>query len=118
MKTRRYALCIAVVVGLFVPLTVFTKVQGTTMQDLSDLGATLSGATAINSRGQVAGFYELADGKQRPFIWSESTGMVGLGTLGGTWSGATAINNRGQVVGWSWLAGDLANHAFVWNEHK
>src|SRR5215467_1771693 len=39
---------------------------------------------------------------------------VDLGTLGGSYSVATAVNANGQVIGFSYLAGDMAQHAFLW----
>jgi probable HAF family extracellular repeat protein len=43
--------------------------------------------------------------------------MTDLGTLGGTLGFPNALNNRGQVVGVSTLAGDRANHAFIWERN-
>ena len=40
--------------------------------------------------------------------------MINIGTLGGTFGVGNALNNHGQVVGFSDVAGDLANHAFIW----
>src|SRR6185503_8338083 len=40
--------------------------------------------------------------------------LTDLGTLGGSTSGALAINEAGQVVGLASIAGDVENHAFVW----
>lgn len=37
-----------------------------------------------------------------------------LGTLGGDVSFSQRINAMGQVVGWSSIAGNSANHAFLW----
>jgi probable HAF family extracellular repeat protein len=42
------------------------------------------------------------------------TPPVDLGTLGGDFSSALAVNASGQVVGTSNIAGDTAQHAFLW----
>src|SRR5262249_38123984 len=39
---------------------------------------------------------------------------VDLGPLGGSFSVATAVNANGQVIGFSYLAGDMTQHAFSW----
>jgi probable HAF family extracellular repeat protein len=44
--------------------------------------------------------------------------MLDLGTLGGTFSVTNDLNNRGQVVGNSNLAGDTAQHPFLWDPKK
>lgn len=42
--------------------------------------------------------------------------LTDLGTLGGTTSAAVGLNNKGQVAGGSSLSGDVAFHAFLWNQ--
>ncbi len=76
-------------------------------------------ATAINNRGQIAGFASNSTpdpislfglGTQtRAFLWQNGT-MRDLGTLGGPDS------NRGQVVGASNLSGDTTAHPFLWTK--
>jgi hypothetical protein len=74
MKIRRHALCIPLVFGLFVPLTVFTHAQGT-MQDLGTLRGSISVAYAINDSGQVVGssyLEPLPVNDYVAFIWSQT----------------------------------------------
>ena len=41
--------------------------------------------------------------------------ITDLGTLGGSISYAYGINDSGQVAGWSYLAGNSAWHAFLYD---
>lgn len=70
-------------------------------------GGRISGARAINDRGQIVGT-TYADSAYFPSatLW-EAGREKALGVLDGAqWSVATSINNRGQVVGWSGDATD------------
>jgi probable HAF family extracellular repeat protein len=94
------------------------------MQDLGTLGGPDSTGVAINDSGEIAGqsftnFIANPSGVPTidPFFW-ENGKMVDIGTLGGTYGFANGLNNRGQVVGTSNLAGDLANHAFLWDKKE
>jgi len=44
--------------------------------------------------------------------------VIDLGTLGGTHSSPNAISENGHVVGWSYIAGDVATHAFLWTPQE
>ncbi|MGC5172095.1 hypothetical protein ACLQ2Q_15740 [Microbacterium sp. DT81.1] len=82
------------------------------LQDLGTLGGAGSWTWGINDRGQVIGSSDTADGWQRAFRKTPSSGMTDLGSLGGN-SIATAINIRGQVAGFSGTPmGE--SHAFLW----
>ncbi len=67
-------------------------------------GGVSSGASAVNSAGQIAGYSNVMTGNfNRAFLFSSGI-MMDLGTLpGGTTSQAAGINDSGQVVGY----GDL-----------
>jgi probable HAF family extracellular repeat protein len=49
-----------------------------------------------------------------PAIAAAPYTLIDLGTLGGSTSIATDINQAGQAVGYSYLAGDIKLHPFVW----
>jgi probable HAF family extracellular repeat protein len=78
--------------------------------EMTDLG-TLDGsshATAINSRGQIVGYFRLTDRTdppfRHPFIWEKGGPMLDLNTLIPANSGlelvaADNINERGEIVG-------------------
>lgn len=104
--------------------------DGATMQDLGAVGGDdwsgdpsswFSAATALNTRGQVAGFSAgFLPAQELAFFWDGTT-MQGLGTLGGADSHAMAMNGRGQVVGQAALPSstcynyEVGCHAFLWN---
>ena len=90
--------------------------------DIVDLG-TLAGpvdtlssqANAINNRGQVVGFSDVAGSVSHAFLYSGGA-MSDLGVLAGyLGSVATGINNLGQVVGYLFPSGSTANHAFLYS---
>ncbi len=110
--------------------------QNGVMTDLGTLGTgTDAWAMAINERGQVVGIsYTSATPNQvvtpcvfygsgafiptqDPFLW-ENGKMTDLGTLGGTCGFPSWINSRGLVIGVSDLAGDQAQHAFLWTKAR
>jgi probable HAF family extracellular repeat protein len=71
------------------------------VEDLGTLGGSSSWPSAINDKGQVVGYSNLAgDQNNRAFLYKDGE-MTDLGTLGGTSSEAKGINESGQVVGWS-----------------
>lgn len=80
-----------------------TDAAGGPLVSLGGLG-TSSTAADINDAGQVVGWFALAEGGRRGFLWQGGT-MVDINTLEGiagtgwTLEGATAINERGQIVG-------------------
>ena len=69
------------------------------MRDLGTLGGTSGCATALNDRGQVAGYSNLpGDLIFHAFLWDRRE-LSDLGTFGGDRSVALAINNVGHVIG-------------------
>ena len=91
-----------------------------TMRDLGTLGGRQSGATAINTRGQVVGQVDYS----HAFLW-ENDRMRDLGTLGGARTEAVDINRRGQIVGSSDTKIvyrdtilEHATHTFLWQNGK
>ena len=92
------------------------------MKDLGTLpGATVSGATGINSRGAVVGYSNMKDQPSTNFVavkWSAEGVITKLGTLaGGSSSAAFQINSSGEVSGDSFLSTGLVN-ATSWNLSK
>lgn len=86
-----------------------------TMIDLGTLGGTCGQAWAINNRGQVVGFSDLAgDSGAHAFLWDHTGGMQDLGTLGGDTGGAGAINDAGDIVGGDSRA-DGSGGSFLWS---
>ncbi len=76
-----------------------------TFQDLGTLGGVYAAPNAINSSGQVVGYSTTADGRTRPFLYTNGA-MQDLGSFYGTqfgpqydMGGATAISDNGVVLG-------------------
>ncbi len=92
--------------------------SGTGMIDLGTLaGGGYSSAYGFNDRGEVTGESSASTvtGDTHAYLWQSGAGMADLGTLGGSMSFARDINGTGQVVGVSTIAGDVAQHAFLWD---
>ncbi len=88
------------------------------IKDVGTLGGTCSIDRALNNRGQVAGFSNLAgDQSAHPFLWDHGT-MIDLGTLGGSSGFVFAMNDAGDVAGNSYLLGDEVRHAVLWRRGK
>ena len=88
--------------------------QSLTWLGVLPLGSS-SGASGVSADGSVVvGTAENAQGLQRAFRWTASTGMQDLGTLGGWQSGATKVSATGSViVGWAYTAA-WQRRAFRW----
>jgi len=85
------------------------------MLDLGTLGGTYGVAFALNNRGQVVGYSNLAgDSGNHAFLWDHTGGMQDLGTLGGNTGGAAAINDAGDIVGGDGRS-DGSGGSFLWS---
>ena len=87
-------------------------------QDLGNIGGDAwNTPTAVNQRGDIVGFANVAPGidfNPHAFLWTAGGGMVDLGTLpGDSTSQASGINDAGQIVGQSCSA-DGVCRGFVW----
>jgi probable HAF family extracellular repeat protein len=88
------------------------------MTDLGTLGGTYGYPNALNNRGQVVGFSDVAgDQSGHPFLWEEGV-LKDLGTLGGSAGEARWINDDGDIAGYATLTGDHVVHAVLWREGK
>jgi probable HAF family extracellular repeat protein len=92
--------------------------SGSQMQSLGTLAGSGSQAYAVNNNGNVVGHSANSSGKDRAFIWQNSSGMKDLGAISSNApSYAAAINNNSQVVGHSYTAAGQ-EHAFLWQENS
>jgi probable HAF family extracellular repeat protein len=73
-------------------------------------GVSLSDGWDINVYGDVAGV-----GGPSPYWYSDSDGWQYLGTLGGGGGQAYAINDNQLITGFSYIAGFVEPHAFLYN---
>jgi probable HAF family extracellular repeat protein len=86
------------------------------IRDLRTPGGAYSTGYAINDRGEVAGYGQMASGEYHAFFWKAGR-FLDLGTLGGTFSIAMDMNDRSDVAGY----GDTASgalHAFLWKRGR
>jgi len=85
------------------------------MIDLGTLGGTCGQAWALNNRGQVVGYSDLAGDNAgvHAFLWDKTGGMQDLGTLGGATGAGISINDAGDVVGGDSRA-DGSGGSFLW----
>ena len=87
------------------------------MQDLGTLGGTIVIPNAMNNRGEVAGFSNIAgDQTGHAFLWDRDV-LKDLGTLGGSFSTAFGLNDDEVVVGRADLP-DGHIDAFLWEKGK
>jgi probable HAF family extracellular repeat protein len=87
--------------------------------NLGSLGGPISGASAINSRGDVSGTSTTADGSTRPFLWTpESRTLLELDPPAGFPIAVNGccktINDRREIVGFMFNADFTQQHAFLW----
>ena len=83
---------------------------------LPTLGGASVHATAVNSRGVVAGVSDLLVEGQHAVAWRDGR-AVDLGTLGGANSQPADIDEHGRVVGTAELANGR-NHAVLWTPRR
>ncbi|MBC8143199.1 MAG: hypothetical protein H7Y38_17370, partial [Armatimonadetes bacterium] len=83
------------------------------VKDLGTLGGSISIASGINERGQVAGTsFVRGDDAVVGFV-TQGEEMCPVGSLGGEVAQATAVNSGGETVGVAQLSGSETVHAFV-----
>ena len=78
----------------------------------TNLGSAPGQAEAINARGTVAGWAQVAGGYHHAFLGTAAS-LTDLGTLGGLMSQANAVSNTGDAVGTADVAAGAA-HAFLY----
>ncbi len=82
-------------------------------------GGTRSEAFAVNSAGQIAGYWgNKVIGPWQTFIW-ENGEMIDLGpSIGGLHNRGFDINEAGAITGWAGAGNVIDSHAFIWENGK
>jgi probable HAF family extracellular repeat protein len=84
-------------------ISVCNDIMGYTVTD----GSYNAGGYALRSYSEDGHFYQYLD---------HNGTHIDIGTLGGSSSWCAFVNDNGQVVGHSYIAGDVAAHAFLWSD--
>ncbi len=100
------------------PHAVLWEHNGTPI-DLGSLGGPVSGASAINNRGDVSGTSSTADGLPQAFVWGpETRTLVQLklpdGFIAAVNPCCKTINDRREIVGFMFNADFSQQRAFLW----
>jgi probable HAF family extracellular repeat protein len=111
--TATLALGLVAATATAAPAATATRPKAVALRDLGTLGGTSSWGTAVNDRGQVTGYSELADGSYQPFRWQDGV-MTRIVTPGTTALGRL-INNRGQVAGTWAPSPSQDSRGFLWD---
>ena len=84
--------------------------------DVAVSGATSTAATAVNGRGDVAGFYTGANGNQSGFLLTAGGKLTPLNFPGATMTQAFGVNDKDEVVGLYQTGSGTAaqTHGFTW----
>jgi len=90
--------CIMACIALVASTGISTAAVTYSITDLGTFGGVNSVARSINDKGQVVGWYEMADRGRNAFLYDHGS-VTDLGTLGGSHTIALSINNQGQIVG-------------------
>ena len=95
----------------------FAAVASAQAQSYTFIDLGVSSGTAVNNRGEVAGYFGTGfdNGTSNAFVWDRGSTTL-LGTLPGypQQSAAMALNDHGQVVGVVSNAFVNTGEAFVW----
>ena len=99
--------------ALGVPRAILIEPDGT-QRFLPTLGGPTARGLAINSRGDIVGVSDTADGRAEGFVWEYATGAItSIGTLDGLSSRATLWLGNDIVLGEASAPGDTT-HAVAW----
>jgi probable HAF family extracellular repeat protein len=101
-----------------IPALVPVLWESGTLINLGSLGGAFGLPLALNNRGQVTGFSDVAgDLSSHPFLWNQGI-LTDLGTFGGDNGEADSINDAGQIVGSADFPGNQIHHAFLWRNGR
>src|SRR5262245_9302050 len=93
LQTASPTIRVAAVAMLLLTSNVVRAAETATITGITAPGGPFS-VVALNTNGQVAGYFFDSDSLQRGFLWSNGT-AVDLHTLGGTLSVVNCLNNAG-----------------------
>ena len=98
---------------ILTPECLLLHAQPVTIVPIQGLGGSFFSPSALNSHGDITGYFFTGGFAQHAFLYSGGN-YIDLMTLGGSSSAGNALNDLGQVAGDSWIANDAQLHAFFY----
>jgi len=115
-KTAKILIAAAIIAAVLTTALILRR-PSVPEYEITDLGllSQFGYVSAMNNKGQVAGWTRTPNGQQRAFVWDPVDGKKLIPVPDRRSSSANDINDKGQVVGELFLTGGKRS-AFVWDQ--